>query len=140
MFNVVGSVVAMLVLPWFTKLVYAITPIDGFGHLIANAHTSFNLINTLLWVGFVPFMEKAVNVLVPGRDRDLPQMAPEYLDKHMLGTPSVALTLASKEILRMAKIASEMVEDAKAGFFEKDKQAIKDAFAKEDVVDHIQKK
>ena len=139
MFNVVGSVVAMLVLPWFTKLVYAITPIDGFGHLIANAHTSFNLINTLLWVGFVPFMEKAVNVLVPGRDRDLPQMAPEYLDKHMLGTPSVALTLASKEILRMAKIASEMVEDAKAGFFEKDKQAIKDAFAKEDVVDHIQK-
>ncbi len=138
LFNVVGTLVAMLVLPWFTRIVHSISVTQDFGHLVANAHTAFNLANTLLWVGFVPFMEKAVNVLVPGKDT-LPQKAPAYLDKRMLNTPSVALSLATKELIRMAHIAHEMVEDAEAGFFERNRKRIEDTFAKEDVVDHIQR-
>jgi len=139
LFNVVGSVLAMILLPWFTRLVFFVSTKDDFAHLIANAHTAFNVLNTLLWIGFVPVMEKMVNHLVPGHDSVLPQKAPEYLDKRMLTTPSVALSLASRELLRMAKIASEMIEDSKLAFFEHSKKAIEDTLAKEDVVDHIQK-
>ena len=32
---------------------------------IANAHTAFNLINTLLWLPFIPVMVKIVTFLVP---------------------------------------------------------------------------
>ena len=38
---------------------------------IANAHTSFNLINTLLWLPLIPLMVKIVCFIVPDRKPDL---------------------------------------------------------------------
>jgi len=138
LFNVVGSFLAMLLLPSFTQLIKLISRSNNFGHLVANAHTVFNLINTLLWVGLVGYLEKAVNFFVPGKDT-LPQKAPAYLDKRMLNTPSVALSLATKELIRMATIAGEMIADSRIGFFERNRKRIEDTYAKEDVVDHIQR-
>ncbi len=138
LFNVVGSVLAMLLLPSFTQLIQLISHSNNFGHLVANAHTVFNLINTLLWVGLVGYLEKAVNLLVPGKDT-LPQKAPAFLDKRMLNTPSVALSLATKELIRMASIAGDMIADSRIGFFEHNRKRIEDTYAKEDVVDHIQR-
>lgn len=34
---------------------------------IANAHTSFNLMNTLLWLPLIPIMVKIVCFIVPDR-------------------------------------------------------------------------
>lgn len=138
LFNVVGSFLAMLLLPSFTQLIQLISRSSNFGHLVANAHTVFNLINTLLWVGLVGFLEKAVNFLVPGKDT-LPQKAPAFLDKRMLNTPSVALSLATKELIRMSSIAGDMIADSRIGFFEHNRKRIEDTYAKEDVVDHIQR-
>ena len=128
----------MLLLPSFTQLIQLISHSNNFGHLVANAHTVFNLINTLLWVGLVGYLEKAVNLLVPGKDT-LPQKAPAFLDKRMLNTPSVALSLATKELIRMASIAGDMIADSRIGFFEHNRKRIEDTYAKEDVVDHIQR-
>jgi phosphate:Na+ symporter len=138
LFNLIGSILAMIFLPWFNALVRFINPQADFAHMVANAHTAFNLANTLLWIGLVNFLVKAVNLLVPGKD-PLPQKAPAYLDKRMLNTPSVALSLATKELIRMANIAGEMIEDARIGFFEQNRKRIEDTYVKEDVVDHIQK-
>lgn len=139
LFNVVGSLLALAFLPSFSNLVRFVGHSDNFARLVANAHTVFNLLNTAVWIGLVGLMEKAVNYIVPGKESTLPQKAPAYLDKRMLSTPSVALSLATKEIIRMAEIAGEMIEDSRIGFFAHDRLRIEDTFAKEDVVDHIQR-
>ncbi|HBI27533.1 MAG TPA: sodium:solute symporter, partial [Peptococcaceae bacterium] len=45
MFNVVGTLIFILLLPFFKEFVYLISP-DQPARLIANAHTSFNVLNT----------------------------------------------------------------------------------------------
>ena len=52
-FNITGAVLCMLILPWFTELIEFITPTDSLAVEIANAHTVFNIINTVIFYPFV---------------------------------------------------------------------------------------
>ena len=59
-FNITGSIVFLCVLPLFAQFVMYISPVGPetavISRQIANAHTSFNLINTLLWLPLIPLM------------------------------------------------------------------------------------
>ena len=57
-FNLSGSLLAAVLLPWFVRLV----------EFIANAHTAFNVCCALLWLPFLPWMVRLVCALVP-KDR-----------------------------------------------------------------------
>ena len=68
-FNLSGSVVCLLTLPWMTRLVEAISPkgpeLEVLARQIANAHTLFNLLCTLVWLPLTPVMVRLVCKLVP---------------------------------------------------------------------------
>lgn len=68
-FNLSGSVVCLLALPWMTKLVEAVSPkgpeLGIIARQIANAHTLFNAACTLVWLPLTPVMVKLVCKLVP---------------------------------------------------------------------------
>lgn len=77
---------------------------------IANAHTLFNVANTLL---FLPFVGAAVWVvvrLVPeGSKTPAPGVRPRYLDELLTDTPALALDRVRMELRRLGERAYEMV-------------------------------
>lgn len=80
---------------------------------IANAHTLFNVGNTLLFIWFTGAMATAVKKLVPaGRPTGLEVIKPRYLDKSLIETPALALDAARMEIVRMASHVLPMVREA----------------------------
>ena len=68
-FNLSGSLVCLCLLPWFVRLVEAVSPegmeLDIISRQIANAHTLFNALCTLVWLPLLPVMEKLVLWLIP---------------------------------------------------------------------------
>ena len=71
-FNLSGSLVCLLALPWMTKLVEAVSPkgpeLEIIARQIANAHTLFNGACTLVWLPLTPVMVKLVCKLVPEQE------------------------------------------------------------------------
>ncbi|MDQ3099887.1 MAG: Na/Pi cotransporter family protein [Bacteroidota bacterium] len=72
-------------------------------------HISFNVINTLLLVGFIPLIERIVTWMVPTRTELDEEYRLEYLDADIPLSPELSLLEARKEIGRFARIAHEML-------------------------------
>ena len=67
----------------FIKLVLAVSPAHDIARQIANAHTAFNIINTLIFLPFAAPFIKLVERLLPGSDGVISRK-PIYLDVNML--------------------------------------------------------
>ncbi|HOB88127.1 MAG TPA: Na/Pi cotransporter family protein [Bacillota bacterium] len=139
LFNVFGTILALIFLPVFSKFVAWITPFGGVSRLIANAHTSFNLLNTLVWLPMAGLLARMVVRLYPGEEK-IVEHGTKYIDKRMLGTPSVAIQLSTKELVRMARIAQDMVNDAGLALLQSGspENILKTIETHEDVVDDLQ--
>jgi phosphate:Na+ symporter len=80
---------------------------------IANAHTVFNVGNTLVFIWFTGAFAAAAMKLVPARRPAGPAVIkPRYLDKSLLETPMLALDAARMETIRMASHVLPMVREA----------------------------
>ncbi|MBO8126650.1 MAG: Na/Pi cotransporter family protein [Firmicutes bacterium] len=137
LFNVFGAALFILLLPWFKSFVLAISGDADVTRLIANAHTSFNVMNTMIWLFMVNLMVKIVTRVIPGAEGEI--SGPVYLDKHLYNTPSVALGQATRELVNMASLASEMMEKAETAVANKDMKAVQRIYELENMVNHFQK-
>jgi len=80
---------------------------------IANAHTLFNIGNTLLFIWFTGAFAWLVTKLVPEKRLTGPGVIePRFLDRGLIGTPALALDAARMEIVRMAGHVVPMVKQA----------------------------
>ena len=63
----------MCVLPFFARFVQFISPkgneIDVISRQIANAHTTFNIVCTLIWLPLIPLMVKIVTTIIRGTEK-----------------------------------------------------------------------
>ena len=82
---------------------------------IANAHTIFNVSNTLVFLGLTQPMARFVQWIVPERQvSEDPGIQPKYLDQNLVGTPALAFDRVTMETERMARRAVAMVRSAPA--------------------------
>jgi phosphate:Na+ symporter len=76
---------------------------------IANAHTAFNLINTLLFLPFTGPLARLVVRILPKRPEVIPEMArPKYLQEVYLETPALALEQVQLETQRLGRQIAEL--------------------------------
>lgn len=140
-FNIVGSIVFMFFIPIFGKLIELIpsrgTEVEIISRQIANAHTAFNLINSLLWIPLIFILAKIVTILLPGEEHHVEKRV-LYLDKRVLNTPSIAMSLATKELARMATIAKQMMQSANKAFTASDMEEATKVREFEEIVDMLQ--
>jgi len=134
-FKTAGVIVVILLLPLFNKLI-VLTSTD-IARQCANAHTLFNIMITLTFLPLLGIFAKVVTRVVPGKEVVV-EAGPKHLEPHLLNTPLLALDAATKEIVRMAGMSGEMVDDAMQCFFKKDLACIRAVSAKEDAVDSLQ--
>lgn len=72
-------------------------------------HISFNVVNTLLLIGFVPQIERIVTRMVPSRTDDDKEFRLEYInDPVMAVSPELSLIEARKEITKFGKLTASM--------------------------------
>lgn len=127
----------MLLLPVFKEFVYLISP-DQPARLIANAHTSFNVLNTCLFLPFVSLYARFIERILPGTVQ-IEQKGPIYLDERMFDNPAVALSLSKKEIIRMATIADRSLGSAVEGFYKKDEKCLDATLKDEEITDELER-
>ncbi len=160
LFNCFGVAYILIAFPWYFKLVNWLTPGDptliaqtaqqalslgvGVGEApyvarhIANAHTYFNVLNTLIFLPLMPFLVKAAERLSPARPGDEAERL-VYLDTRMVDTPAIAMEQARQETTRMAQFAREMYQDAVAYLLNEDEARHEEVARKEEVVDVLHK-
>lgn len=106
------------------------------GRQIANAHTFFNVLGVIVILPFLSLMIRAVERLLPGEEIQV-ERGTKYIDKRTMGTPSVALSQASREVARMAEIAENMVKDGSKLFLDNNIKLIATIRKQEDSVDEL---
>jgi phosphate:Na+ symporter len=133
-FNVVGTIIAMLLLPMFIAI--ATSTSTNIGRQVANVHTLFNVFNALIFIGFVPLFASLIKKIVPGEEVIVERGA-KYLDKNLLNTPSIAIDASRNEILRTTGFANEMFETAIDAFHTSNKAEIEKVRIREQLVDEL---
>jgi phosphate:Na+ symporter len=121
-FNLGGALLWIGFIPQLAGFVSSLSPVaptlEGGARLaaevprqIANAHTVFNVVNMLVFIGLAGWLAILVERLVP-RPRAVPidPAVPRYLEPLYLDQPALALDRAKLEILRMGNMAVETAE------------------------------
>lgn len=79
---------------------------------IANAHTLFNVGNTLIFIWFTGLFAWFVTRIAPQQPPTGPgSIEPKYLAPSLIETPALALDASRREIIRMAGLVQPMVRD-----------------------------
>lgn len=150
MFNVVGVSIILTIFPYFVRFVDFVTPGDpnqviGVGlpcmaRHIANFHTLFNVTNNLIFLPLINVLVKIVTFLVPGETQER-KFRLQSLEPNILGTVSVALEEAKKEVNYMAEEVYTMLDMVGKPLIENQnaENALENIMEKEDLVDDLQK-
>jgi phosphate:Na+ symporter len=104
---------------------------------VANAHTLFNVANTLLFLPFVNVFVWLVRRLVPDREEGDRLVRIKYLDEGLLSTPAFALDRARLEMLHMGDRVRDMLRDILPVTLGGDREDLKGFAAKDDEVDQL---
>jgi len=75
---------------------------------LAIFHTSFNIINTLLLIGFAPLIAKASIKMVPDRGEDDEEFRLKYINTGMFSTSELGIMQAQKEITNFGNRIQKM--------------------------------
>lgn len=126
LFKIFGCFIFILILPLFLEFVLLISPqinpslgitaVDIIKRQIANAHTAFNSINTLIWIPLIGFLTMLVTKIIPGEDIYI-EKGVKFLNPRVTNNASVALELSAKELVRMGELAINMLDAVKIDFF-----------------------
>lgn len=152
LFNVFGAAYMYFLLfvplwggqPIFLGFVDWVTPGEVFGPLsenlprhVANAHTFFNVCNLLLFLPFVNTMANVCRRIVPLTTADQEQVL-QYLEPHLLQSPSLALVQAVKEVVYMVRRAQKSINECCESFYNGDPKAEERIAGREDLIDRLQ--
>lgn len=145
LFNISGCLIFIWIIPFFADFVRMISPkgneIDVISRQIANAHTSFNIVMTFLWIPFIWLMVKIVNFIIPEKNNRIKdETEPKFLDSRLVYQPVAAVRLVTKEVIRSAELVRNnfllMVDIEK----KKDEQVLEKISQKCEVVDSLNSK
>lgn len=109
---------------------------------LALFHTVFNIMNTLILIWFVKYIEKLVIKLVPTKEISDEEYHLEYINIGMLSTPEMSVLNAQKEIAKYGDIVARMNGFVKELITEHDPKKISKALIRiekyEDITDRVE--
>lgn len=105
---------------------------------IANTHTLFNVINTIIFLPLVGVLAKLTTLMIRGHDAEV-EFHLKFLDNRVLNTPPIALAQARAETCRMAQVAKEMVDETLQFIQDNDLKRVPVLEKQEELTDILQK-
>ena len=139
LFNVIGVFYIYILLDPFISLVKWVSPESSdISRLIANAHTIFNVVNTIIFLPLIGVLAKIVTIMVPGEEEKV-EFHLKYLDGKVVSTPSIAIGEARNETIRMSQISLEMLDECMRALFDGDMKRLENVRKMEGTVDLLQR-
>ena len=151
-FNIIGVVWMLFVFKWFiagidsfmvdgTSWASPITDPQARTVGLSIFHSSFNIINVLIMVWFVPQIAKIVTKMVPSREGD-DDFHLDYIRGGVLATPELSILEAQKEVAKFGTVTSRMSEFVRRLLLEPKKKKKKKLFERvqkyEEITDNIE--
>ena len=132
--NVVG---VLIFLPFITQYAGFIeTTSTSLPRQIANSHTIFNVLVTLIKFPFIGLLVAFITWLIPGKGSSVAGNT-KFIDERLLKMPSLAASNAVKEVNRLGGISQEMLEKSRKAFIDGDTGEIKKVYDMELIVDSV---
>jgi phosphate:Na+ symporter len=105
---------------------------------IANAHTVFNVVNTLVFLPLLGVLARVSSWIIPQR-KDEEEFHLVYLDSKFLESPPLAIEQARSETVRMGEVSLTMVDGVMEAFFDNTTKGLELVRKREEVVDLLQR-
>jgi len=135
--KIIGTIIFMLILHPVSSIV--VMTASEPARQIANAHTLFNITNTVILLPFSAMLITFVTKVLPGEDV-YDKFALKYLDKRILETPSIAVGQIVKEIIRMGEIAKCNVQKGMQAILNNDERVLDEILNNEKVINELERK
>ncbi len=117
-FNIFGVLWMLLLFPFFLKAIDWYMSSDGGISPYESAvaipialsifHTTFNVINVLLLIGFVKYIASIVTKMVRPSSEEEEYFKLEYISSSIVNTPEISLEEVSKELAKFGEITARM--------------------------------
>lgn len=138
-FNLFGVVWVLCVFRWFVGGVCEVWGVeftpgvpsdvspDKLNAVLATFHTSFNIINTMILIGFVPLLERLVTMIIPSKPEEkLTDSQLHFISGGLMSTSELSILQAWKEVhvfavrtQRMVGMIHELLNEEDEELFEK---------------------
>ena len=142
LFNVVGTVIFMLLLIPFTLYIEWISGVLDLESKmqIAFAHGSFNVANTIIQFPLIGAWAYVVTKFIPGDDL-IVEFKPKHLDVNFIDqSPSLAIGQAKEEIINMGLLSVQGLETTYSFLKTKNKREAEIAYQLEDALNNLDQK
>lgn len=108
---------------------------------IAQTHGVFNLANTLIHLPLVPLLAYIVSKLIPDKtgELEIDEAKPQFIDKRFLNNPDMALSLATRETIRMGHLAIDALNNALEYFETRSQPLYQRAMVLEEAIDNMER-
>lgn len=162
LFNMVGVIWMLLLFPYFLQMVDWLNQAlfhDGSVFEIAETveqqtlivstltdglalyHTAFNVLNTLLLIGFAPLMIRLVVKFTTAKSREEEGFRLQYISRGLMSTPELSVQEAMKEIQLFGKLVEKMCANVMVLMFKtpRNKEKLQNKIgSREEITDRLQ--
>jgi phosphate:Na+ symporter len=118
LFNLMGVTWMLMVFPWFVETINdfvlksnGVSPTESVAAIptaLSIFHTSFNVLNVLIFIWFVPLFKKVVIKMVPASDMEEEEFRLKFITTGMLSTSELSILQARKEVHWFGKHSQKM--------------------------------
>lgn len=145
-FNVIGTVlftILCLTTP-LVEFMEELTPGNEKAQ-IANLHTTFNIVTTLLLIPFGNYLAKFAEVILRDKKEDEGDLSVHFLQniknigEEKIGVSAISMDGTKKEIWRMLEMAKQNVHDCYDAFINGDEAIVAEVDKKEEYIDFLNK-
>ncbi len=143
LFNVVGSVIIFLLLQFTIDMVVEkILAFSGGdqGRFVANVHTLIKVLQVIFLFPFSNYIVKLTYLFIPVSDDSMDYRENfhlQYIGEKFVFSPATAVVEVTKELERMASLASENLNRAMNGLITLDKEDIDQVYEVERNIDYL---
>lgn len=146
-FNIIGTTIFTIVcmLTPLTSLIEGFTP-NNVAQQIANMHTLFNVVTTILLIPFGTYLASFAERVLPDKEEDMSgEMHLEFIrpiemkGEHHIGTSAIAINGIKQEIQRMIGMTKENVDLSFAAVAEGKGELLPEVEEKEEYIDYLNK-
>ncbi|MCK5174346.1 MAG: Na/Pi cotransporter family protein, partial [Planctomycetes bacterium] len=107
---------------------------------IAATHTGFNVVNVLIFLPFIGWLNKLLYIIVPEKaHREVPHL--RFIDVRMLDTPTISIQQSRREVMRMGEHVEKMLSRLRLVIVDDkpNEKSESKIFHREEVLDIVQK-
>lgn len=142
MFNIIGSIIMLLILlPFGGYVEHWINAISADPkRAVANTHTIFKVFQVIILFPFAGWIVKLTQWLVPGEDEQKEKYELKYISLDSAVSPAIAMIEVTNEIKRMGEIANYNLERSMEALMKGNKDIINEVFEREHEVDFLSRK